>query len=142
MTPQPAPPAEQKSWFSRNWMWVAGGGCLVLACCGVGTLLLVGGAVASEAASQGSARVDCGTPGPSGVDCEVKRTAGLGGLQACWDLEITCTNGGTMRGHACGSLPAGSDGVTVNMPVAAFSNQDACDAPKQGAVQNLAVTAE
>lgn len=114
----------------------------MLACCGLGTVLLVGGAVASEAASASAARVDCGTPGPSGVDCEVKRTEGLGGFRACWDLEITCENGGKMRGHACGSVPAGGEGATVNMPVASFSNQDACDAPKQGAVLNLAVTAE
>jgi hypothetical protein len=30
--------------------------------------------------------------------------------------------------------------VTVNLPVAAFSNQEGCDAPKQGTVKNLVVT--
>lgn len=105
-------------------------------------MLLVGGVVASEAAGTNAARVDCGTPGPSGVDCEVKRTEGLGGFRACWDLEIACQNGGKMSGHACGSVGAGAEGVTVNMPVSAFSNQDACDAPVRGTVQGLTVTNE
>ncbi|MBL8918978.1 MAG: hypothetical protein JNJ54_08985 [Myxococcaceae bacterium] len=143
MTPQPGQsPEAPTSWFSRNWMWVAGGGCLLIGCCGLGALLLVGGAVASEAASSSAARVDCGTPGPAGVECGVKRTEGLGAFRACWDLEIACQNGGKMSGHACGSVAAGADETTVTMPVSSFSNQDACDVPSRGTVQNLAVTNE
>jgi len=71
----------------------------------------------------------------------VKRTGGSSGLEACWTLEIECANGGKMSGEACGSLSI-EDSVTVNMPVEGFSNQDACDAPKQGTVKNLVVTNE
>lgn len=155
MTPQPHAPQQPqppRSWFSKNWGWVVGGGCLVLLlCCGV--LTAIGAFLSAQeldtapglpttAPSAGSARVDCGTPGPDGVDCELKRTSGTTGLEACWDLHITCANGGLMVGHACGTLGAGQARGTVNMPVAGFSNQEGCDAPKAGAVQDLTVLTE
>lgn len=164
MTPQqqqPGAPAPQQGWFSRNWKWLVGGGCLAaLLCCGafsvVGYVMKEAGEDALEEAQKAAntapgsnpvvkvtdvdgARVDCGTPGPGGVDCDVKRTSGSGKLEACWDLDITCTNGGVMSGHACGTLGAGEATGTVNMPVSSFSNQDACDAPASGAVKNLVV---
>lgn len=149
MTPQPlAPTPAQPSWFSKNWPFVVGGGCLLLLCCGVFGVVIAGG-VAAELQKEGAepvrvtpaaaARVDCGTPGPSGVDCEIKRTGGTGALSACWTLEIACANGGTMSAEACGSLGTG-DRATVNLPVASFSNQEACDAPRQGTVKDLIVT--
>lgn len=85
------------------------------------------------------ARVDCGAPGPGGVDCDIKRTGGESALQACWDLDITCENGGVMTGHACGELGAAAEKTSVNMPVDAFENQEACDAPASGKVKNLEV---
>lgn len=142
---------QHQSWFSRYWMWLAGGGCVLLICCGFGSLFFAGllatqlpeePSAPPTVAGTTSARVECGTPGPDGVDCEVTRTGGAGGLSACWDLEITCANGGTMVGAGCGSLVAGSARATVNLPVSSFSNQEACDAPKQGRVQNLVVTDE
>jgi hypothetical protein len=141
MTPQEqaVPPGAQKSWFARYWMWLVGGGCLAaLLCCGVFSLL--GGVAALAAQEADAARVDCGTPGPSGVDCEVKRTAGTGAFEACWDLEIACTNQSTMVGHACGTVAAAQPRTTVTMAVSTFSNQDACDAPARGEVKNLVVT--
>ena len=87
-----------------------------------------------------AARVDCGAPGPGGVDCTVQRTAGSGGFEACWDLVITCRNGGEMSGNACHSLVAGAGAGVQNMPVASFSNQDACDAPASGRVERLKIT--
>ncbi|GMU59620.1 MAG: hypothetical protein AMXMBFR34_13830 [Myxococcaceae bacterium] len=149
MTPQgeAGAPGQQPGWFSRNWKWLVGGGCvLLLGCCGVMSLgaWLTGQEVATVRdaveALDVAARVDCGTPGPGGVDCKLKRTAGAGKLEACWDLEITCTNGGKMLGHACGQLGAGQADGTANMPVSAFSNQDGCDSPVSGAVKNLLVT--
>ena len=135
----------QPSWFSRNWKWLAGLGCVVpLLCCGS---LMVLGAVTGEqpiddvfkVTTPVSARVDCGEPGPGGVDCIVKRTEGEGALTACWKLAITCRNQGVMRGDACGALAKGQAQTTVNMPVAGFSNQDGCDVPAAGAVQDLGV---
>lgn len=144
MTPQGQ---VQQSWFKKNWMWLAGAGCAIpMMCCGA-TMAL--GLIADEGKStdpvvrvgeQPSARVDCGTPSPEGVDCDVKRTAGSAALEACWDLEITCNNGGVMSGHACGELADGEAASVANMAVADFSNQDGCDAPKAGAVKNLKVT--
>jgi hypothetical protein len=158
MTPhgrQPGAPAPQQGWFSRNWKWLVGCGCLLaLLCCGAFSVLAYAmkdaGVDAFNVAQKSDqplvkvtetdgARVDCGAPGPGGVDCDVKRTSGGGALEACWDLDITCANGAVMRGHACGTLGAGEAATTVNMPVSAFSNQDACDAPARGAVQNLVV---
>lgn len=171
MTPQgqagaPAP----QGWFSKNWKWLVGLGCLgVVGCCGVGSIVtwMVAPEALEEAARQqqqqqqeqerarddapargpvvkvtdaDGARVDCGTPGPGGVDCELKRTSGEGAFKACWDLEITCTNGAKMVGQGCGTVGRGEAAGTANMPVAAFSNQDACDAPASGAVQNLVIT--
>src|SRR3546814_11887514 len=43
-----------------------------------------------------SARVDCGAPGPHGVDCQIQRTGGDGGFEACWDLVVACQTGGEM----------------------------------------------
>lgn len=103
-------------------------------CCG--SFALLGLLMPDE---DNAARVDCGTPGPGGVDCAVARTSGTGSLEACWDLEITCENKGVMTGHACGAINAGKNSAKVNMPVADFSNQEACDAPKSGAVVNLSV---
>lgn len=138
MTPQaPPPPAAQGSWFARNKVLAIAGGCFVLvACCGSSALLAV---IFSQPLGNGSARVDCGTPGPGGVDCEVVRTSGGGGLRPCWVLEITCQNGGLMRANACGTLGEGVDQVTVTMPASSFSNQSGCDAPKSGAVKELIV---
>jgi hypothetical protein len=50
------------------------------------------------------------------TDCDVERTAGTGAFKACWDLHITCTNGGVMVGPSCAKVPAGETGVTVNLP--------------------------
>ncbi|MFT3709908.1 MAG: hypothetical protein QM817_19940 [Archangium sp.] len=139
MTPQPTGSPPQQSFFQQFKWPLIGGGCLLLVMCCAGTAFL--GAVANENPGNGSARVDCGTPGPEGVDCVVKRTGAGGGLRPCWDLEITCQNGGVMVGSACGELPNDTNGeeTTVNMPVSAFSNQEGCDAPKSGAVKNLIV---
>lgn len=139
MTPQDqTAAAPQPSWFKRNWIWVVVlGGCLGSSmCCGVFGLLGVGASMLDEPVA---ARVDCGTPGPDGVDCDLERTAGTGALKSCWDLEITCANQGVMVGHACGKLASGATGSKVNMPVAGFSNQAACDAPKNGVVMRLTV---
>jgi hypothetical protein len=123
MTPQPVPPPpQQQSWFARNWMWLAGGGCLLAMCCGLASLFAAG-ALASQLPEEGrpssqpngpgprpaavtAARVECGTPGPEGVDCEVTRTGGSAAFEACWDLEIACANGGVMVGAGCGSVVA------------------------------------
>lgn len=102
--------------------------------------LLVIGALTSWSKGKPSARVDCGTPGPGGVDCVIKRTAGEGSFKACWDLEITCANGGKMVASACQGVKAGAAEGTANLPAASFSNQDQCDAPKSGAVKKLVVT--
>ena len=89
--------------------------------------------------SDDSVRVDCGTPGPGGIDCDLARTSGDNAVKVCWDLEITCENGGVMSGSACGKMDAVDKTKQVNMPVADFSNQDKCDAPKSGMVKNLKV---
>lgn len=151
MTPQPPPPSAPQGWFSQNWKWVVGLGCaaVFLCCGGLGVLGLLGVAFTPDLESaQGAptalekARVDCGTPGPGGVDCEVKRTAGARPISVCWDLEITCENGGVMTARGCGGLVQGEAQALVNLPAAAFSNQEACDAPRRGAVKNLEVTLE
>jgi len=89
-----------------------------------------------------SARVDCGTPGPHGVDCQVQRTGGDGAFEACWDLVITCQNGGRMTGSACHAMAAGDTRGTRNMPVAGFSAQDACDVPASGSVERLEIASK
>src|SRR3546814_9711264 len=76
-----------------------------------------------------SARVDCGTPVPHGVDCQVQRTGGDGGFEACWDLVVSCQNGGEMTASACHEMAAGDSQGSENMPVAGFSSQDSCDVP-------------
>lgn len=87
-----------------------------------------------------SARVDCGVPGAHGVDCVVQRTAGSRAFEACWDLAITCANGGVMTGSACHSMAAEADKGEQNMPAAGFSNQASCDAPASGKVEQLKST--
>lgn len=143
MTPQEQVGAPQQSWFNKNWKWLVGLGCVVpMICCMTGivlSLLLDDGT--NTLGALPAARVDCGTPGPEGVDCDIKRTAGTSSLEACWDLDITCANAGVMTAHACGVLAAGAETGSVNMPVSDFSNQEGCDAPKSGAVKQLTVTA-
>ncbi len=48
-SPMPSAPSE-KSWFSRNWMWLAGGGCLsvVLCCGGLGAVFYAIGSKAKD----------------------------------------------------------------------------------------------
>ena len=89
-----------------------------------------------------AARVDCGTPGPHGVDCTVTRTGGDGAFQACWDLVITCRNEGVMSASACHGMAGGQGLSTQNMPVADFSGQQACDAPASGQVERLQIIAK
>ena len=107
--------------------------------------LLVGAVVmqvaCSPLAEPPSARVDCGAPGPNGVDCQIQRTGGEGGFEACWDLVISCNNQGQMSGSACHQVPAGANEATQNMPVASFSNQDRCDVPASGKVEGLKINA-
>ncbi|MEW5737533.1 MAG: hypothetical protein AB1938_01340 [Myxococcota bacterium] len=167
MTPQEqAAPPPPHGWFSRNWKWVVGIGCaLSLGCCGIFGLASFfiartgddirtafeeawdAGAAPSRdplvrVVDTDGARVDCGTPGPEGVDCGVKRTSGDGAFKACWDLEISCANGGKMLGHGCATVGRGEAKVVSNMPVSAFSNQEGCDVPTFGQVQNLSITSE
>lgn len=148
MTPHPnAPPPQPQSWLSQNWKILAGVGCLVaLLCCGAfGALMGLGAFAAAQAEELGAplgderAAVDCGSPGPGGVDCVLKRTGGSRSLRACWKLEITCANKGVMVGEGCGDLPANVAEETVTLPVSAFSNQAACDEPVRGAVKELEV---
>ena len=114
---------------------------------GNNTMIRAGLAIASLAlgactggAGRDAARVDCGTPGPHGVDCQVRRTGGDGAFQACWILAITCRNGGVMNGSTCHAMAAGAGEGTANMPVAGFSGQDSCDVPASGKVEQLKVT--
>ena len=86
-----------------------------------------------------AARVDCGKPGPHGVDCAIRRTGGTGGFEACWDLAIACRNGGVMTGSACHGVAAGANGASMNMPVASFSDQARCDVPASGKVERLKI---
>src|SRR3546814_16630988 len=51
-----------------------------------------------------SARVDCGTPDPHGVGCQVQRTGGDGGFEACWAPVVSCPNGGEMTASACHAM--------------------------------------
>ena len=87
-----------------------------------------------------AARVDCGTPGPHGVDCTIKRTAGSTGFEACWDLVITCGNQGEMSAGACHKVAPGESEASETMPVASFSNQAGCDVPTSGKVERLKIT--
>jgi hypothetical protein len=87
-----------------------------------------------------AARVDCGTPGPHGVDCTIKRTAGSGGFEVCWDLVITCRNKGEMSGGACHKVAPGKNEASETMPVTSFSNQSSCDVPTAGKVERMKVT--
>lgn len=87
-----------------------------------------------------AARVDCGTPGPHGVDCTIKRTAGSGGFEACWDLVISCRNQGEMSGGACHIVTPGKNEASETMPVRSFSHQASCDVPTSGRVERLKVT--
>jgi hypothetical protein len=89
-----------------------------------------------------AARVDCGTPGPHGVDCKIQRTGGDGSFKACWNLVITCQNGGEMIGAACHDMDAGESQGTQNMPVAGFSAQESCDVPASGKVERLKITSK
>lgn len=98
--------------------------------------------VSADDQATDSVRVDCGTPGPGGVDCTLTRTAGSMNVESCWDLEITCANQAVMSGHACAKLAGAAQTGTANMGVGDFSNQGACDAPKAGKVVNLVVTVE
>lgn len=89
-----------------------------------------------------AARVDCGAPGPNGVDCRIQRTGGTGAFEACWNLVITCQNGGRMTGSACHDMAIGETEGIRNMPVAGFSNQAACDVPTSGKVERLGITSK
>ena len=89
-----------------------------------------------------SARVDCGAPGPHGVDCQIQRTGGDGGFEACWDLVVSCQNGGEMTGSACHEMAAADSQGSENMPVAGFSSQDSCDVPASGSVEHLKITSK
>ena len=86
-----------------------------------------------------AARVDCGKPGPGGVDCQIQRTGGDSDFEACWELVITCQNDEEMRGSVCHVVPKGAATATANMPVSTFSNQTGCDVPAAGRVDNLQI---
>lgn len=105
-----------------------------------GAVLLLAACV--RVSERDAARVDCGTPGPHGVDCAIKRTAGSGGFEACWNLVITCQNEGQMTGSACDEVAAADNQGSKNMPVASFSNQSSCDVPVSGKVEDLKVTSK
>src|SRR3546814_18897045 len=56
-----------------------------------------------------AARVDCGKPGPHGVECKIQRTAGNGGFEACWVLVITCRHQDELSGGACHKVAPGTN---------------------------------
>lgn len=104
-----------------------------------GAGLLTTGCTVSEL---DKARVDCGAPGTQGVDCMIKRSAGIHAFEACWDLAITCQNGGAMRASACHAMAADGQEGTQNMPADTFTGQDSCDVPTFGRVEGLKITSQ
>ena len=105
----------------------------------IGATLMLG--ACAPAGEPPSARVDCGAPGPNGVDCTIKRTGGVGGFEACWDLVITCSNEGQMSGSACREVATDEAEAVHTMPVESFSNQQSCDVPASGKVEALQINA-
>ncbi len=103
----------------------------------IASALLLGACTVGE---RNAARVDCGAPGPNGVDCQVQRTGGDSPLQACWNLTITCRNGGAMTAPACHEMPADATQGVQNMPTADFSGQESCDVPTFGQVEHLKIS--
>lgn len=111
-------------------------------CAAIALVLVLASLSACTVTKAPAARVDCGTPGPHGVECTVRRTAGTVGMQACWDLVIDCRNKGQMSASACHTLPANADQGTQTLPVADFSNSDKCDVPVFGHVERLKVAVQ
>src|SRR3546814_14401485 len=71
-----------------------------------------------------SARVDCGAPGPHGVECQIQRTGGGGGFEQCRDTVVACENGGATTARVCHEMAAAARHRRQNMPVTGFSSQD------------------
>ncbi len=151
MTPQgqTGVPPQEKSFFAKYGLWLAGCGCLAAACC-IGSMMFGGAAVALAALDGGfddavkvttipSLRVDCGMPGKDGVPCDLKRTAGTAAMHACWDLDIKCDNGVVLTGHSCADVPAGVALQQALMSYDTFGDVKSCDTANGQTVKNLDV---
>lgn len=151
MTPQgqTGVPPQEKGFFAKYGLWLAGGcGCLTLCC--IGSMVFGGAAVVAAALDGGfddavkivdtpSLRVDCNLPGKDGVPCDLKRTAGTAAMHACWDLEIKCDNGVALTGHSCADMPAGVAAQQAMMSYDTFGDVKSCDTANSQKVLNLDV---
>lgn len=86
-----------------------------------------------------AARVDCGKPGPHGVECSVQRTGATTAFDACWDLAITCQKGGERVSPTCQRMAVGEPVATATMSVARVAHRNSCGAPVTGKVQRVKV---
>ena len=106
------------------------------------TVLLLSGAVACDLLKRlwrVEADVRCSTA-LAGVSCEVTRRSGRGAAQVCWDMEFTCANGRVMTGHACHTVPVGSEPATMEViPWSALTHASLCDRVSTMRIANVAV---
>jgi hypothetical protein len=70
--------------------------------------------------------VDCITTAAPAVECEVKQTKGKSEIEACWDISVTCANGGVVKApHWCQKVKDGGTAKTT-IPGDKLTGMDGC----------------
>lgn len=111
----------------RHLQAIAIGGC-------VGAVLL-----ACSVSGPGSADVSCTGAGTS-ILCDVTHTEGSDSLEVCWDMTLTCANGGTGSGSGFCQTVAPAQTQQKSIPLSDFSGLETCDSVTGMTIINQSAT--
>lgn len=109
---------------------------LGLGTCGVCVSLGALSGSSKPAKSNASVYVFCEGSPHDGFTCSVSHTGGTQSANACWDINVTCTNGARVHGHACQSVSVGAK-TTRYVGPNELSNAYACSRLQTVTVDNV-----
>lgn len=101
-------------------------------------LLLVALFATAGCAKDNKVQVECLGVG-SGYNCAVAHQEGEDNVDACWTIDVGCTNGFKASANACQRMSPSSK-ASKFVPVADFEPADGCDAASSVSISGVRVT--
>ncbi len=83
-----------------------------------------------------SATINCKVTETTAVDCTVEQTKGTDAIEACWEFNVTCENGATLKtGRTCATVADGKT-TSVTIPPDKVTIEGTCDKVKEAEIAN------
>ena len=83
-----------------------------------------------------AATVECTAADGPVVECSIVQTKGKAAMEVCWDFNITCANGATLKASGCGDVKDGGT-TAVTIPTAEIAIEGACAGDTTAEVVNV-----